>query len=384
MQKQNNDKDAFFALLKAGLFPIQRKNGKFHELFHVKWETVYQLAQEQSVQGLVLQGLEWYKEHKSLCIPQGVLLQWIGEVQIIEQQNKEMNAYIANLIEKLRRENVHAILVKGQGIAQCYVKPLWRACGDVDLLMSEENYRKAKSLLIPESTTTDVEEHYGKHIGLTIDGWSVELHGTQRCELSSKMDKVIDETQDDVFCNGNVRTWDNRGTTVFLPSATNDVIFVFTHFIKHFFKEGVGLRQICDWCRLLWKYRNDIDVRLLETRLRKMRLMSEWKAFGVFAVEYLGMPVEAMPFLERTDDQEFKRYMKKAELICQYVLEVGNFGHNRDMSYYCKYPYIVRKAISFIKRTGYLIHHASIFPCDSLVFFPSFVSHGVKSVVRGE
>jgi hypothetical protein len=24
--------------------------------------------------------------------------------------------------------------------------------------------------------------------------------------------------------------------------------------------------------------------------------MSEWKAFGAFAIEYLGMPVEAMPF----------------------------------------------------------------------------------------
>lgn len=34
---------------------------------------------------------------------------------------------------------------------------------------------------------------------------------------------------------------------------------------------------------------------LLEARLNEMGLVSVWKAFGAFAVEYLGMPGEAMP-----------------------------------------------------------------------------------------
>ena len=57
----------------------------------------------------------------------------------------------------------------------------------------------------------------------------------------------------------------------------------------------VGLRQFCDWCRLLWTYRRSINVGLLEARLNEMGLVSVWKAFGAFAVEYLGMPGEAMP-----------------------------------------------------------------------------------------
>ena len=73
----------------------------------------------------------------------------------------------------------------------------------------------------------------------------------------------------------------------------NDILLIFTHFLKHFYKGGIGLRQICDWCRLLWTYRDSIDVALLEQRLRKMGLMSEWKAFAALAVEYLGMPAES-------------------------------------------------------------------------------------------
>lgn len=77
----------------------------------VNWEKVYRLAQEQSVQGLVLQGIGWFKNHNlsanlDLNIPKVLLLQWIGEVQMIEQRNKDMNAFIAELIEKLRKEDI--------------------------------------------------------------------------------------------------------------------------------------------------------------------------------------------------------------------------------------------------------------------------------------
>lgn len=58
-----------------------------------------------------------------------LLLQWIGEVQVIEQRNKAMNQFVAELIEKLRKADIYALLVKGQGIAQCYEKPLWRCSG---------------------------------------------------------------------------------------------------------------------------------------------------------------------------------------------------------------------------------------------------------------
>jgi hypothetical protein len=126
--KTDKSIQAFLALLRAGLWEqaVANINDK------VDWERVYQLAEEQSVVGLVLAGIE----HSYVKPPQDLLLQWIGEVQIIEQQNKAMNEFVASLIKKLRKEDVYTILVKGQGIAQCYERPLWRSSGDVDLLLS--------------------------------------------------------------------------------------------------------------------------------------------------------------------------------------------------------------------------------------------------------
>ena len=84
-----------------------------------------------------------------LSVPKIMLLQWIGEVQIIEQRNKAMNQFIADLVAKMREADIYTLLVKGQGIAQCYEKPQWRTPGDIDFFLSDTNYEKAKSFLKP-------------------------------------------------------------------------------------------------------------------------------------------------------------------------------------------------------------------------------------------
>ena len=69
-------------------------------------------------------------------------------------------------------------------------------------------------------------------------------------------------------------------------------------------------------------------------------------------------------------DSSCSKWDKKADRIMEFILMSGNFGHNRDMSYYDKYPYLVRKVISLGRRCGDLFRHARIFPLDSLKFFP--------------
>ncbi len=364
---------AFLALVRAGLW---EREVRLLSSDIIDVSEVYRLAKEQSVVGLVAVGLEHVKEYR---VPQKDLLVFAGTALQIEQRNLEMNAFIANLVEKLRQNDISALLLKGQGVAQCYERPLWRTCGDVDLFFNEANYESAKALLLPLASDVEPEGAYSKHLGMIIDGWTVELHGSMLCGFSRGIDKYLDSIRDEVFYHGNVRSWKNGNTQVFLPSADYDTLILFTHFLKHFYKGGLGIRQVCDWCRLLWIYRDSIDCELLEKRLRYMRLLSEWKAFGAFAVEYLGMPNEAMPFY--SSDAKWKR---KARRINDFILEVGNFGHNRDMSYFNRNPYLVRKAISFGRKCNDMFNHARIFPIDSFIFFSRIIFDGFRSAMKGE
>ena len=367
---RDNNINAFFALLRAGLWDQEVQLLPYGE---VDYNEIMRLAEEQSVTGLATIGL---KHVSDTTVPKIEMLTFLGSALKIEEQNKAMNRFIAMMVGKLQKYGIYTALIKGQGVAQCYEEPLWRVCGDIDLFLDRENYEKAKKMLIPFASHVDDEGLESLHLGMTIDSWIVELHGSMRTGLSQKVDKGIDEVQRDVFENQGVRVWHNDDVGVPLPTADNDAILIFTHFVHHFYGLGVGLRQICDWCRLLWTYKKEIDREMLASRLNQMGLMEEWQVFGAFVVKYLGMPEEEMPFYD-------SRFSSKSSLIQKIILETGNFGHNRDLSYREKYPKPFALAITFFRRLYEYARFIYLFPKNALRFYVIYLTDRIKAVFAG-
>ena len=365
-----NNQEAFFALLRAGLWETDVQLLPYGDVDYME---VYRISEEQEVEGLVTAGMEYVK---NVIIPQQDLLTFIGNSLQLEQRNKAMNEFVARLIDKLRKNDVYCLLVKGQGVAQCYEKPMWRAAGDIDLYLSSSNYEKAKSVLFPIAESVEHEDKKRLHQGMEIGSWVVELHGSLHTGISRKINAVLDEVHHDLFYNGSVRSWNNNRVQIFLPDADNDVIIIFSHFINHFYGEGVGLRQICDWCRLLWSYREKINKKKLELRLKKMGLMTEWRAFAAFAVEYLGMPVTAMPFY--SDSSSFSR---KARRICKVVLETGSFGVNNEV--YCRNSSSKMKyyILTFWTRLKGFSRLSTIFPVNAPRFFVTYTIGRITAIL---
>lgn len=371
MSFDNNTKK-FFELVRAGLWEnCEFQVSSFKIQGDVDWADVYRIASEQSVLGLVLAGIDYLPNDQRP--PKIELLQWIGEVQMLEQQNQAMNNFIKELVLDMRKDGIYTLLVKGQGVAQCYVCPMWRASGDVDLLLNEDNYEKAKIFMAKIATSTEPERVVAKHIGYTVDSWIVELHAPAPESLKKPIYKVMKDVWRSIFNMGNVRVWDNDGIPVYLPNPDNDVIIIFTHFLGHFCFGGIGLRQICDLCRLLWFYRDEIDHKLLQKRLQKMGLMTEWKVFSSLMVNWLGMPKEAMPFY--TDSSCYKR---KANRACARILRSGNLGVNVDDSYRSRQPQWKANLITFWRRTGEFFGLLSLFPLDAPRFFWNYLVQKVR------
>ena len=128
---QEKNIEAFFALLQAGLW---EKDVELRKYGTTDFDEIMRLAEEQSVVGLVTYGLEHVKDVK---VTQEWLLQFIGLSLQVEQQNKEMNKFVADLVGRMRAKGIYTLLLKGQGVAQCYERPLWRANGDVDFFLSD-------------------------------------------------------------------------------------------------------------------------------------------------------------------------------------------------------------------------------------------------------
>ena len=310
----------YLDLIKSGLWENGTRLLPYGE---IDYSAIYDMAEKQGVVGLVAAGLEHVTDVK---IPQIAALTFAGVTIQMEQRNKAMNQFIAELVEKMRAADIYTVLVKGQGVAQCYERPLWRPSGDVDFLLSEENYKKAKAFLLPLSSGNKEEERYSQHLGMNIGQWYVEIHGTLRTGLAARVDRQVDKVvRDSLFMmNGEfgegTRVWNNGKTDIYLPEPTNDVFLVFTHFIKHFYKEGMTLRQVCDWCRLLYTYRKSLDSGKLESWIRKSGLMGEWKTFGAIAIEYHGYPKDSMPLLNVNDDLN-DNHKNRAERLMAFILD---------------------------------------------------------------
>jgi len=80
---------------------------------------------------------------------------------------------------------------------------------------------------------------------------------------------------------------------------------------------------------------------------------------------------------------------KKADRIMAFVLEVGNFGHNKVVLGQAKRQsrakgYFWRKVVSFWGRLSDMLWHVRTFPLDSIRFFSGVLRSGLHAAVRGE
>lgn len=363
----DNNRKAFFALLRAGLW---EKSIRLLPYEPLDFDSLYELAEEQAVVGLIGAGLEHVEDRK---VTKSEAVKFLKKVFSLECRNSEMNSFIEKLTGWLSKAGVYALLVKGQGVAQYYECPKWRSVGDVDLLVNEANYLKGKEYLTSKAEYVGVEEVDKKHIGMTIDSWTVELHGTLHNGLSRQSDKVINEIQDDSLRLGNVVMWRDGETDVPIPCPDNHVLFVFTHILQHFFHGGIGLKQICDWCRLLWTCRESIDKGLLESRIQRMGLISEWRVFAILAVNYLGYQASCMPLY-----CESHAYARKADRVLALVLKKGSLGRQVDKSYMKEAPVLRRKIITIWRQLKESVRFLTIFPLDTFRFLGFFFVEGVS------
>ena len=72
----------------------------------------------------------------------------------------------------------------------------------------------------------------------------------------------------------------------------------------------------------MWTYKDSLNYGLLEQRIKRAGLMSEWKAFYNLASRYLGMPDMDSRLMVHDS-----RFDKKAEKLVEFIL--GGYSGNK-------------------------------------------------------
>lgn len=308
-------RSAFLALVRSGLWNVPADPAPFRGMNAADWEEVYRFARTQALLAITFDGIAGLPPE--VRPPRPLYLQWATLVARIEQANRQLNAELPEIFTAYREAGLYPVLLKGQANAAHYLNPLHRQCGDIDIYIGKEGQATANRLLLhrgaqPEGEASD------KHTSYSLHGIHIENHRILLRMNNPPADRYFRHLVKEWYPQ-QAETKEIDGYPVSLPPPTFNALYVFMHAFLHFLNSGIGLRQVCDWARLMATRQDDIDKPLLEQHLRKMGLTRAAKAFGYIAVRHLGLPEHALPF-------SIKGMEHAGEALLGDIFATGNFG----------------------------------------------------------
>ena len=325
---------------------------------------IMSLAEEQVVAGLVFDVLSSQRTQ----IGFDATMAFIGQNEQIRSANSSLNEELKKFV-KVAKDNIFdCIIVKGQTVGCLYPNPELRASGDIDVLLKDD-YPKSKRIL-ERMMAVDLPE---KSIEKEFSFFQGETRFDVHCNIV------------DFCCSKHQRYWDSLIKQIWdscffvdiegvkvrtLPPAIN-AIYVFLHLFFHFIREGVALRQFCDWAMVLHSYKDGIDRGKLSDMLDRLGVIKAYRAFGTVLVDELGLAVEEFPIHLDDYDRKWKG------MILDDVFKGGNFGRKNHQST-STVGYKMETMRLIVKNN---IRYYSLAPAEMRMMIPKLIGINIKLMI---
>jgi len=279
-----------------------------HPYTDKEWELALVIANEQAIVGVLTIAMEALMD-KSMLPSQFVLLQWIGNAQIVEQTALKMEE-AANAVVKYFHENSFACqILKGSAVARYYPQPLRRSSGDVDIWLNggrKKIYEFARTF-DKDGMLYGVNYHH-IHFHL-LDGIHIEVH-----IWPSFLSSPLRNWRLHRFCNQYRPTMEATK-----PSLAFDRVFIILHCYRHICGHGVGLRQIMDYFYILKQGFTEEERKDAEYWIKQLGMGRFAGGLMWVLREYFGL--EERCLLMEPDVTE-------GRFIMHEVMLTGNMGHS--------------------------------------------------------
>lgn len=278
-----------------------------------EWTEIYKLAKQQTLVGILFTAIE--KLPAEQRPPRTLLLQWYGYAEAIRTKNAQVNEDAVKICNLVRKDGMRCLVLKGQGIATYYPDPSARQCGDIDLWV-EGGVKKVKNYL---SSKGEIKGIIYTHIEYDAPvSTEVEIHHCPSYFYNPiylyRLKKFF-TNQKDLFENS-IELAENAGK-IYVPSLEFNRFYILLHIYRHYFTEGIGLRQMLDYYYVTIKE---------DTARSKQRTMKLFKKTGM-----AGFVGATMWVLQEVFGLEDKYLLcdpdeKRGKQLLKEILIAGNFG----------------------------------------------------------
>lgn len=229
---------------------------------------------------------------------------------------------LLKLLPQLSAAGVTPLVVKGIICRELYPNPDYRASGDEDLLIPEEQFGLCHERMLSygmelaePSQDLDVFEIPYVHKGSRL---LIELHK----QLFSPESDVYGEFNG-LFEGVHERaiTQSILGVSVSTLNHTDHLLYLICHSFKHFLHSGFGIRQVCDICLYANAFGAQIDWQQIRKRCEEIR--GDLFAAALFRIgeKYLTFQPEKACY-----PQQWKTLEVDETAMLEDLLESGVFG----------------------------------------------------------
>lgn len=299
------------------------------------WNVLYAIAKKQALIGVLFHGIKLLP--KELAPDTGLLMQWMGMVQNIRQQNIRLFLDSAKVCKKFKEVGFRNCILKGQGNALLYPDPYMRTSGDIDIYL--DGGRNRVMQYINKVCPNQVMRYH--HVDFPVMKTAIEVHFTPSYMFfpihNSRMQKWFKEVMD-LQCSNVVTLPDGYGE-ITVPTMNFNVIYILSHLYRHVFTEGIGLRQLLDYYFVLVKWHTDLtnltdsnkslsQMTQINTDLDALRHELKYLGLWKFAGAVMFVMKEVFGLLE--DRMIAPTDEKEGRFLLDEIMRGGNFGQYVD------------------------------------------------------
>lgn len=216
-----------------------------------EWVSLQDEAARQCISALLYTGVE--RLPQSQQPPVDILFPWAGLKVQAEDEGRRMGETVREVVNHLRADGMHPMILKGQTMAALWDNPLVRACGDIDVLLLDARERVVEYArrINPEASVLYHEIKVPLHPQV-----EVELHLTPLV-LSDPFDnRRLQHWFKGMLADVRRASTSTDGTNgvnigdVAMPLHFNR-FYILAHLYRHFLGHGIAMRQFIDYYYVL-------------------------------------------------------------------------------------------------------------------------------------
>ena len=319
------------------------------------WEVLLELCRHHTLTGIGYSGVEEAVRQKACEPPRMELtVAWKLLVQKAENENRRQQHDAAVLTEIFRKEGFSTCILKGQALARLYEHPERREAGDIDVwvwpaggeTMSLAERRKKVAAYCNAQLAVPQEVVY-HHMAFPVKGKDIEVHFTPSWMSAPWKNRRLQRFFDQEMPYRTSYRCGAGGRDFFhVPSLALDRVFVLVHIYRHLFAEGIGLRQLLDYDRVLQATECDEERNLTMALLNALGMRRFTAAMMWVLHEVFGLDEAKM--LCQPDAQRGQRLLHE-------VMAAGNFGKydergtvSHDYGSASRFGQILRRNLRFL------------------------------------